>query len=92
MQRVTMTLVAGLLVMAQGVPEPVPRDLPGPPAAPGQTPPERIERSVPRDGVLPSPYTPPMPQADLPEERPGTPREIMPPNDGLRSPPGLQMR
>ncbi|MBX9751338.1 MAG: hypothetical protein K5Q68_17245 [Roseococcus sp.] len=97
-------LLASVLLMAQGVPAPVPRDIPGPAPAPGVTPPERLERprmpadgvtvlpAIPRDGVIVPPVTPPMPQADVPDETPGTTRVIPPQNDGIRSPPGLQLR
>lgn len=104
MPRSLSLLLASFLLMAQGVPAPVPRDIPGPAPAPGLTPPERLEHprmpadgvttlpSIPRDGVIVPPLAPPMPQADVPEERPGTTREILPPGDGIRSPPGLRMR
>lgn len=104
MPRPILLLLAGVFLMAQGVPAPVPRDIPGPPPAPGATPPERLERTpippdgviippvIPHGGVIVPPVMPPMPQADVPNERPGMTREMLPPNDGVRSPPGLQMR
>jgi len=97
-------LLAGcLLLMAQAapvpnnsVPAPVPRDLPGPAPAPGTTPPERIGEPIPRSGVIVPPVLTPMPQADVPAERPGTTPVIRPPGaapaPGTRSAPGLEMR
>jgi len=100
MPRKILLPLAGLLLMAQAVPAPVPRDLPGPAPAPGVTPPERLERpplrpdgvivppGVPRGGVIVPPAMPPMPQADVPDETPGLPRGTPPPEGGPRFPPG----
>jgi hypothetical protein len=101
MPRTILLLLAGMFLMAQGVPAPAPRDIPGAPPAPGVTPPDRPRMpadgvtalpAIRRDGVIVPPVTPPMPQADVPDETPGTTRVIPPPNDGIRSPPGLQTR
>jgi hypothetical protein len=74
--------------------DPVPRDLPGPAAPGGIAPPERMvrpEAPTPEDrdaGVLPRAertgvirpeVVPPMPQADVPVERPNTTPVITPP-------------
>ena len=89
MPRMILLPLAGLLLMAQAVPAPVPRDLPGPAPAPGVTPPERLERPPLRpDGVIVPPAMPPMPQADVPDETPGLPRGTPPPEGGPRFPPG----
>lgn len=102
MPRTILLPFAALLLMAQGAP--VPRDLPGPAPAPGATPPERLDPQpirpdgvivppvIPGGGVIVPPVTPPMPQADVPDERPGLPRATPPLEDGIRSPPGLRMR
>jgi hypothetical protein len=67
MPRTIFLLLAGVFLMGQGVPAPVPRDIPGPAPASGVTPPERLERQpISRGGVVVPPNdgtrAPPGPQ------------------------------
>ncbi|MBY0339503.1 MAG: hypothetical protein K2X11_23030 [Acetobacteraceae bacterium] len=109
MRRIGILMVAALLSapacaqVARDLPDPVPsdpvpRDLPGPSAPPGPTPPERIEgrdprpgQTIPQDGVIRPREVPPMPQADVPVERPGT-TPVIPPPGTPSGPPGPQPR